>query len=74
MSRKIHRKHGQVKDAAGIESILELHVQWNTKATSLCAKEFQNLLDEHEASGPSRKQAWENLQELRWALKETTGI
>jgi hypothetical protein len=37
-------------------------------------KELQNLLDELEASRASRRRAWENLQEIRWVLKDTTGI
>jgi hypothetical protein len=36
--------------------------------------ELQNLLDELEASRASRKRAWENLQEIRWVLKDTTGF
>src|SRR3984893_7627917 len=34
---------------------------------------LQDLLDELEASRASRKRAWENLAELRWVLKDTTG-
>lgn len=34
----------------------------------------QALQDELDASRASRKRAWENLQELRWVLKDTTGI
>jgi hypothetical protein len=33
-------------------------------------QELQNLLDELEASRASRRRAWENLQELRWVLKQ----
>src|SRR6202049_2298711 len=33
-------------------------------------KELQDLLDELEASRASRRRAWENLQELRWVLKD----
>jgi hypothetical protein len=33
-------------------------------------QELQNLLDELEASRASRKRAWENLQEIRWVLKD----
>jgi len=33
-------------------------------------KAIQDLLDELEASRRSRKRAWENLQELRWVLKD----
>jgi hypothetical protein len=38
------------------------------------AKALQDLLDELEASRASRKRAWENLQEIRWALKDTAGV
>jgi hypothetical protein len=31
-------------------------------------------LEELEASRASRKRAWENLQEIRWALKDVTGV
>jgi hypothetical protein len=34
------------------------------------AQELQNLLDELEASRASRRRAWENLQEIRWVLKD----
>ena len=37
-------------------------------------KELQDVLDELEASRASRKRAWENLAELRWVIKDTTGI
>jgi hypothetical protein len=37
-------------------------------------QELQDLLDELEASRASRKRAWENLAELRWVIKDTTGI
>src|SRR6478736_4062141 len=37
-------------------------------------QELQNMLDELEASRASRKRAWENLQELRWVLKDVAGI
>jgi hypothetical protein len=32
------------------------------------------MLEELEASRTSRKRAWENLQEIRWVVKDTTGI
>jgi hypothetical protein len=32
------------------------------------------LLDELEASRASRKRAWENLQEIRWVLKDAAGV
>jgi hypothetical protein len=37
-------------------------------------QELQNLLDELEASRASRRRAWENLQELRWVLKQICEI
>jgi hypothetical protein len=37
-------------------------------------QELQNLLDELEASCASRRRAWENLQELRWVVKDATGV
>jgi hypothetical protein len=41
---------------------------------SLNPGEIQSMLDELEASRASRKRAWENLQELRWVLKDVAGI
>ena|ERR1700730_4999570 len=35
---------------------------------------IQNLLDEIEASRASRKRAWDNLQEIRWVLKDAAGL
>jgi hypothetical protein len=32
------------------------------------------ILDERTASRASRKRAWENLQEIRWVLKDTAGL
>ena len=37
-------------------------------------KALQDILDELKASRASRKRAWEVLQEIRWVLKDTTGI
>jgi hypothetical protein len=37
-------------------------------------QELQDLLDELEASLASRRRAWENLAEIRWVLKDTTGM
>jgi hypothetical protein len=37
-------------------------------------QELQNLLDELEASRASRRRAWENLQEMRWVLKQICDI
>jgi hypothetical protein len=41
---------------------------------SVTPEEIRKILDELEASRASRKRAWENLQEIRWVLKETTGV
>src|SRR6202011_2935009 len=41
---------------------------------SINPQELQKLLDELEASRRSRRRAWENLQEIRWVLKETAGV
>ena len=41
---------------------------------SITPKAIQDLLDELEASRASRKRAWEVLQEIRWVLKDTTGV
>jgi hypothetical protein len=40
----------------------------------LTPKAIQDILDELEASRASRKRAWENLQEIRWVLKDTAGM
>jgi hypothetical protein len=40
----------------------------------LTPKAIQDLLDKLEASRASRKRAWENLQEIRWVLKDSAGI
>jgi len=37
-------------------------------------QELQKILDELEAARSSRKRAWENLQELRWVLKNSARI
>ena len=37
-------------------------------------KAIQDMLDELEASRASRKRAWENLQEIRWVLKDSAGM
>jgi hypothetical protein len=36
-------------------------------------QELQDLLIELELSRASRKRAWENLAEIRWVIKDTTG-
>jgi hypothetical protein len=41
---------------------------------SLSPKELQDMLDELEASRASRKRACENLQEIRWVLKDAAGV
>ena len=41
---------------------------------SITPRDLQKLLDDREASRASRKRAWENLQEIRWALKDTAGV
>jgi hypothetical protein len=53
---------------------LAVCVQRNTNQMSLSPKELQDLLDELEASRVSRRRAWENLQEIRWVLKDVAGI
>jgi len=40
---------------------------------SITPEALQKLPDELEASRASRKRAWENLPEIRWVLKDTTG-
>jgi hypothetical protein len=37
---------------------------------SVTPEAIRDLLDELEASRASRKRAWENLQEIRWILKD----
>ena len=48
----------------------------NTSYVSLDPQElnFKTSLDELQRSRQSRKRAWENLQEIRWLLKDVTGI
>jgi hypothetical protein len=41
---------------------------------SITPQAIRQLLDEVEASRASRKRAWGNLQEIRWILKDATGI
>ena len=41
---------------------------------SITPQDLQKLLDEREASRASRKRAWENLQEIRWVLKDIVGV
>jgi hypothetical protein len=37
-------------------------------------QELQYMLDELSASRKSRRRAWENLQEIRWVVKDTAGV
>ena len=56
-------------------SILTVRVFARTlESMPITPQALQNLLDELEASRASRKRAWENLQEIRWVLKEIAGI
>jgi len=41
---------------------------------SLDPQELQDLLDELERSRQSRRRVWENLQEIRWVLKDAIGV
>ena len=41
---------------------------------SITPQYLRKLLDEREASRGSRKRAWENLQEIRWVIKDIAGI
>jgi hypothetical protein len=43
-------------------------------AMSITPQELQKLLDELQASRASRRRAWENLQEIRWVLKDSAGM
>jgi hypothetical protein len=43
-------------------------------AMSMTPQDLQKLLDEREASRASRKRAWENLEEIRWVLKDIAGM
>ena len=49
-------------------------VHMNTICVSLDPQELQGVLDELSASRASRKNAWENLQQLRRILKEVAGL
>jgi hypothetical protein len=37
-------------------------------------RELQDVLEDLTASRQSRRRVWENLQEIRWVIKDTTGI
>src|SRR5271165_3159616 len=41
---------------------------------SITPQAVQKLLEEVEKSRASRKRAWENLQEIRWVLKDVAGV
>jgi hypothetical protein len=41
---------------------------------SITPEPLQKLLDERDASRTSQKRAWENLQKIRWVLKDTAGM
>jgi hypothetical protein len=41
---------------------------------SIDPQDLQKMLGELEASRSSRRRAWENLQEIRWVLKDTAGV
>ena len=41
---------------------------------SITPEALQELLDELERSRASRRRAWENLQEIRWVLKDSAGM
>jgi hypothetical protein len=41
---------------------------------SITPEALQELMNELEASRASRKRAWQNLQELRWVLKDCAGV
>jgi hypothetical protein len=49
-------------------------VQVNSSGMSISPRALQDLLDELERSRASRRRAWENLQEIRWVLKDTAGM
>ena len=44
------------------------------RVMSITPQELQKLLDELEASRASRRRAWENLQEIRWFLKDAARL
>ena len=60
---------------AGLFYALRVCVHTNAfTKMSVTPEAIQKILDELEASRASRKRAWENLQEIRWILKDATGI
>jgi hypothetical protein len=54
--------------------LTETSVQANIFTMSITPQALLDLLDELEASRASRKRAWENLQEIRWVLKDAAEI
>ncbi len=46
----------------------------NIFVMAITPQALQDLIDELDASRASRKRAWEILREIRWVLKDTTGI
>jgi hypothetical protein len=66
------RQHGQF---VSIFFWRFVYVQTNTYLEmSVTPEAIKKILDELEASRASRKRAWENLQEIRWILKDAIGI
>jgi hypothetical protein len=49
-------------------------MRWVTTLNKLSPQAIQDMLDELAASRASRKRAWENLQEIRWVIKDVYGI
>jgi hypothetical protein len=41
---------------------------------NMTPQELQEMLEELTASRQAWRRAWENLQEIRWVIKDTTGI
>jgi hypothetical protein len=54
--------------------LTSFQIHGNISPMSLTPQAVQALLDEVEASRASRKRAWENLQEIRWVLKDAAGV
>jgi hypothetical protein len=55
-------------------ALTSFQIHGNISPMSLTPQAVQALLDEVEASRASRKRAWENLQEIRWVLKDAAGV
>ena len=69
--RSVYGVHGGGFRAAALTSF---QIHGNISPMSLTPQAVQALLDEVEASRASRKRAWENLQEIRWVLKDAAGV